>query len=241
MIVIPAIDIIGGKPVRLYQGDYAQKKIVAESVIETAGTFVQEGAERIHLVDLDGAKAGKRVNHELIKEVCEKISVPIEAGGGIRTEDDVQWYLDAGVSTVILGTAAIEQPDLLQRLLEKYGSHIAVGLDCRGGYAMASGWLVKSQLYYKDFARRLAEAGVQNIIFTDISRDGTLQSPNFTQLEALQKAVPDIHITASGGIRSLEDIRKLNQMGIYGAITGQAVYSGTLNLKEAIALTKKRL
>ncbi len=238
MIILPAIDMIDGKPVRLYQGDYDQKEIVAESVLQTAKQFAECGAQYIHMVDLDGAKTGKKENARIIVDVAHAVNVPIEVGGGIRTMDDISYYLENGISRVILGTAAIHNPSLLQEALQKYGKQIAVGLDCRDGYAMGQGWLEKSELYYLDFAKTLEKMGVKNIIFTDISKDGTLTGPNLEMLQKLKETV-GIDITASGGIHTLSDIEALTKMGLYGAITGKAIYAGTLDLKQAIQTGEK--
>lgn len=238
MIILPAIDIIDGKPVRLYQGDYEKKEVVADSVLDTAEKFEKDGAEYLHMVDLDGAKAGRRINHELIARTAQSISVPVEVGGGIRTLEDIAWYLEHGISRVILGTAAMHDENLLKEAVSQYGEKIAVGMDCRNGYAMGEGWLEKSGLYYLDFARKLEADGVKNIIFTDISKDGTLSGPNLEMLKKLKETV-STDITASGGIHNMEDIRKLASMHLYGAITGKAVYAGAIDLKEAIRTGKK--
>lgn len=238
MIILPAIDMIDGSPVRLYQGDYSKKEIVADSVIDTAKAFEMSGAEYIHMVDLDGAKTGKKENARWIVEVSKNVHVPIEVGGGIRTMDDISYYLENGVSRVILGTSAINDPELLKQAVEKYGEKIAVGMDCKNGYAMSEGWLMKSQLYYLDFAKHLEEIGVKNIIFTDISKDGTLSGPNIEMLKKLTETVR-IDITASGGIRDLSHIQQLAQLHLYGAITGKAIYAGTMDLKEAIRAGKE--
>lgn len=238
MIILPAIDIIQGKPVRLYQGDYDQKEVVADSIIDTALKFAQLGAEYLHLVDLDGAKSGKRENSEAIIEVVKQTGLPVEIGGGIRTMEDISYYLDYGVQRVILGTAAIQDEELLCNALHAYGKHISVGMDCRDGYAMAKGWLSKSSLTYLEFAKHLEQLGVTNIIFTDISKDGTLQGPNFEMLKNLKDTV-SMDITASGGIRNLQNIIDLTKMNLYGAITGKAMYAGTLDLQQAIKEGRK--
>lgn len=240
MIILPAIDIIDSKPVRLYQGNYDLKETVAESVLDTAKSFEKSGAEYIHIVDLDGAKSGKRENEKTILEVVKNVSTPIELGGGIRTMEDISFYLENGVSRVILGTAAINNPDLLKEAINKYGDKISVGMDCKDGYAMAQGWLESSDLYYIDFAKKLEEIGVKNIIFTDISKDGTLSGPNVNMLENLKKAV-NIDITASGGIRDITHIETLAKMNLYGTIIGKAIYTGTIDLKEAIQCGKEYL
>lgn len=238
MIILPAIDIIDRKPVRLYQGDYAQKEIVGSSVMELAKNFEQSGAEYIHLVDLDGAKEGKRVNHEIILETAYALDVPVEVGGGIRTMAQIESYLENGIDRVILGTSAMEDPQLLQDALRRYGERIAVGIDCRDGLVYGRGWLEASELHYITFARQLEEMGVQTVIVTDISKDGTLSGPNTDMLAAL-KEQSGMRIIASGGIRSIEDIAALKQLGLYGAITGKAMYHGTLDLKAAISLCRE--
>ena len=238
MIILPAIDIIDRKPVRLYQGDYAQKEIVGSSVMELAKNFEQSGAEYIHLVDLDGAKEGKRVNHEIILETAHALDVSVEVGGGIRTMAQIESYLENGIDRVILGTSAMEDPQLLQDALRRYGERIAVGIDCRDGLVYGRGWLEASELHYITFARQLEEMGVQTVIVTDISKDGTLSGPNTDMLAAL-KEQSGMRIIASGGIRSIEDIAALKQLGLYGAITGKAMYHGTLDLKAAISLCRE--
>lgn len=238
MIILPAIDIIDRKPVRLYQGDYAQKEIVGSSVMELAKNFEQSGAEYIHLVDLDGAKEGKRVNHEIILETAHALDVPVEVGGGIRTMAQIESYLENGIDRVILGTSAMEDPQLLQDALRRYGERIAVGIDCRDGLVYGRGWLEASELHYITFAKQLEEMGVQTVIVTDISKDGTLSGPNTDMLAAL-KEQSGMRIIASGGIRIIEDIAALKQLGLYGAITGKAMYHGTLDLKAAISLCRE--
>jgi phosphoribosylformimino-5-aminoimidazole carboxamide ribotide isomerase len=238
MIVFPAIDLMSGRPVRLYKGDYDRKEIVASSAVETALSFEKAGAEWIHVVDLDGAKSGTKLNAALITKIASEVSIPIEVGGGIRTFDDVAYYLKHGVKRVILGTAAIEDEELLQLCIKEYRNRIAVGIDCKDGYVCGNGWLEKSRLYYLNFAKHLEKIGVQTIIFTDISKDGTLNGPNLEMLDHLRNTV-EMNITASGGIRDLENIRSLASRHLYGAITGKAVYAGTLDLKQAIEAGKE--
>lgn len=235
MIIIPAIDIIDGKPVRLYQGDYNRQEIVAENVLETALEFQKQGAEYIHLVDLDGAEKGELVNGNIIVKVVNELDIPVEVGGGIRTFEDIEYLISNGVSRVILGTIAIEDEDLLKRAIFYFGKKIAVGIDCKEGYAYGRGWLEGSKFYYIDFAKRLEVLGIKNIIVTDISRDGTLEGPNLDMLKKLKKEV-NIDITASGGVASIEDIKELKDINLYGTITGKAIYAKTLSLKESINL-----
>ena len=213
MIIIPAIDIIDGKPVRLYQGDYNKKEIVAEDILETAKKFESLGAEYIHLVDLDGAKKGELVNGEVIIKVANSVNVPVEVGGGIRTFETIKYLIDNGVSRVILGTSAMEDEELVKKAIAAYKDKIAVGIDCKDGYACGRGWLEKSSLYYIDFAKKLKELGVETVIVTDISKDGTLEGPNVEMLKKLKEEV-DINITASGGIRDIKNIKDLNDMDI---------------------------
>jgi len=238
MIILPAIDLIGGQCVRLYQGNYEQKEVVAASVKDTVLSFTKAGAEWIHMVDLDGAKSGRKENADVIVSMAKLTSANIEVGGGIRSMEDISFYLDNGVKRVILGTAAINNPQLLKEAVARYGEKIAVGMDCKDGYACASGWLEKSDLFYIDFAKRLEEIGVKNIIFTDISKDGTMNGPNLEMLKNLKENC-NVDITASGGIKNIEHIRQLKELDVYGAITGKAMYAGTLNLQEAIQLCRE--
>ena len=238
MIIIPAIDIIDGKPVRLYQGDYNKKEIVAKDVLDTSTKFEYLGAQWIHLVDLDGAKKGELVNLNVIIEIAQTLSIPVEVGGGIRTFEDIKYLIDNGVSRVILGTSAMEDEKLLNKALREYGEKIAVGIDCKDGYVCGRGWLQKSSIHYIEFAKRLEKLGVKNIIVTDISKDGTLEGPNIEMLNELKKDVC-MDITASGGIRDVSNIKALKEIDVYGAITGKAIYAKTLSLEEAIKVTRE--
>ena len=238
MIIIPAIDIIDGKPVRLYQGDYNKKEIVAKDVLDTSKKFEYLGAQWIHLVDLDGAKKGELVNLNVIIEIAQTLSIPVEVGGGIRTFEDIKYLIDNGVSRVILGTSAMEDEKLLNKALREYGEKIAVGIDCKDGYVCGRGWLQKSSIHYIEFAKRLEKLGVKNIIVSDISKDGTLEGPNIEMLNELKKEVC-MDITASGGIRDVSNIKALKEIDVYGAITGKAIYAKTLSLEEAIKVTRE--
>lgn len=237
MLILPAIDIIDGKPVRLYKGDYSKKETVGEDIIDIAIRFQKEGAEYLHLVDLDGAKTGKKCNSEIIVKVAKVLEIPVEVGGGIRSMKEVEFYLDNGISRVILGTAAIEDEKFLKEAVNKYGEKIAVGLDCKDGYAYGRGWLEGSEKEYIDFAKHLESIGVKTIIFTDISKDGTMEGPNLDMLNKLKKSI-NINIIASGGIKDIDHIRKIRNLNIYGAITGKAMYAKTLDLSEAILVSK---
>lgn len=237
MIILPAIDIINQQPVRLYQGDYDKKEVVATSILETAKSFEEAGATFLHMVDLDGAKEGKRINQSIICEVAKQLSIPVEIGGGIRSMDAISYYLDHGIARVILGTSAIEDEALLKEAIATYGDKIAVGLDCKDGYICTRGWLTTSEIEYLSFAKKLETMGVKTIIFTDISKDGTLAGPNIEMLQKLRDCV-SIEIIASGGIKDLSHIEALKAIGVDGAITGKAMYAGTLPLSEAIELAQ---
>lgn len=238
MIILPAIDIIDGKPVRLYQGDYNRKEIVADDIFETAKSFEDLGAEYLHLVDLDGAKSGSNENHELVIKIANMLEIPVELGGGIRSFETIKYLLDNGVARVILGTIAIEDEELLKKAVKEYGEKIAVGIDCKDGKVYGRGWLSESNLDYIEFAMKMESFGVKNIIVTDISKDGTLEGPNVEMLKLLKEKVK-IDITASGGICDIENIKDLVNIDLYGAITGKAIYAKTLSLKDAINISKK--
>ena len=238
MIIIPAIDIIDGKPVRLYQGDYNKKEVVGQDVLKIAKNFEIAGAEYIHLVDLEGAKKGKLINNKIIIEVAKSVNLPIEVGGGIRTYENIKCLIDNGISRVILGTVAIENLDFVKRALDKFGDKISIGVDCKNGYLCGRGWLKESKFNYIDFSKEMEKMGVDNIILTDISRDGTLQGVNIGMLKKLNENIC-MNITSSGGIAKIDDIIELKNLNIYGVIIGKALYSKHINLKEAIDLCKE--
>lgn len=233
MIILPAIDIKDGQCVRLYQGDFATAEKVAENPLETAKAFAKAGARWIHMVDLDGALAGKPVNEAVFAQIARETPLKVEVGGGIRNMETIAGYLDHGVSRVILGSAAVKDPAFVAEAVEFYGDRIAVGIDAQDEMVKASGWLESGNVHYLDLAKDMAAIGVATIIFTDISKDGTLSGPNLEQLARL-KAKTAINIIASGGISSLADIQALKQLGLYGAICGKSIYKGTLDLKAAI-------
>lgn len=235
MIILPAIDLKGGQCVRLFKGDFATAHKVAEDPGQTAEMFRECGASYIHVVDLDGSLQGKCVNEAAIRAILQA-GVPVELGGGVRNMQTIEYLLNLGISRVILGSAALKDPDFTQEAVQRWGAAIAVGIDAKEGYVAAEGWLETSNVSYLDLARRMEQMGVNNLIFTDIGRDGTLSGPNLQQLGALSQAV-SCNITASGGVKDIEDIRALKEMGLYGAIAGKAIYSHTLDLREAIALT----
>ncbi|NMM65575.1 1-(5-phosphoribosyl)-5-[(5-phosphoribosylamino)methylideneamino]imidazole-4-carboxamide isomerase [Clostridium sp. P21] len=237
MIILPAIDLKDGKCVRLYQGKMDSSEIVAKDVLETALEFKTCNAEYIHMVDLDGAVKGSMKNINKILDVVDKVKLPIEVGGGIRNMEKIDYLLTRGISRIILGTAALNNPNLVIEAVKKYGEKIAVGIDAKDEKVAVDGWVNVSSVDYIDFAKEMERIGVKTIIFTDISKDGTLQGPNLEQLEKIQNSV-SCNIIASGGIKSIEDLKVINQMGIYGAITGKAIYSGNIDLEEAIKVCK---
>ena len=237
MVILPAIDILDQKCVRLIKGDYSTAKKVAQDPIETAKEFESAGAEFIHMVDLNGARDGRIVNNEIYEKVVKNVHVPIEVGGGIRNIETVDYYISKGINRVIIGSAALTNPELVKTAVEKYGDRIAVGIDAENGMVKTAGWLEKSNVYFIDLARKMQDIGVKYVIFTDISKDGTLSGPNIAQLDELSKSV-DINIIASGGIHDINDIVKLKNMNLYGAICGKSIYSGSLDLKEAIEIAK---
>lgn len=237
MKVIPAIDIIGGKAVRLFQGDYNKTDFIGQDVLDLAKSFVDSGADLIHLVDLDGAKAGKLINKETILEVVKTLKVDVEVGGGIRNYDDIKALMDGGVARVILGTVAIENRDLLEKGVKDFGDKIAVAVDFKDGYICTKGWIDKSDIYYMDLIKDIESIGIKNIIVTDISKDGTLAGSNVGIIKDVSEAT-EIDVTASGGVKDINDIIALKSLDIYGCIVGKAIYSKTIDLEEAINLCK---
>lgn len=237
MIILPAIDLREGKCVRLYQGKFEASEVVGENPVEVALSFKESGAEYIHVVDLDGALNGEIKNLNIISEVVKKVQIPVELGGGIRDMKTIDMLIQSRVARVILGTAALNNPELVKEAVKKYGEKIAVGIDAKDEKVAVNGWLDISSVDYIEFAKEMEKIGVKTIIFTDISKDGTLQGPNLEQLGKLQKNV-NCNIIASGGIKNIDDLRAINEMGIYGAITGKAIYSGNIDLNEAIDACK---
>ena len=236
MILFPAIDIKDGKAVRLYQGRFDKCEEMGIP-LEIAKEFEKTGAEFIHLVDLDGAKEGKRINSDIIKAIAETVNIPVQLGGGIRTLEDLEAIFDLGVSRAIIGTAAYKDKEFLIKAVEKYGEKIAVGVDAKDNKVALEGWLESTDMDYIEFSRQLEKIGVKTVIYTDISKDGTLEGANIEGLKALSKAV-NMDIVASGGVKDLEDLLNINELNLYGAISGKAIYSGSLDLKEALDALK---
>ena len=237
MLIFPAIDLVQGKAVRLYKGDYAQMTVYSEDPPELAEAFYRAGATHMHLVDLEGAKTGETPNLETIRNIREAVPLFIEVGGGVRSMEVVARYLDAGIDRVILGTAAVTDPAFLLRAVEKYGEKIAVGVDIRDGRVAIKGWLEKSERDAFDFCREMQETGVKTLICTDISKDGAMQGTNRALYGELSGAL-DLQITASGGVSSIEDVKALRALNLYGAIIGKAYYTGAIDLREALEAAK---
>ena len=238
MIILPAIDIKDGNCVRLIKGDFDTVHKVAENPLQTARSFEQDGAEWLHMVDLDGAKDAAPKNRPVFLEIAARTRLKVEVGGGIRDLETVEEYLTHGIARVILGSVAVKKPEVVRIAVREYGERIAVGIDARDGMVAVDGWLGKSEVNYLDLAHAMADIGVKTIIFTDISKDGTLTGPNLDQLAQINGAA-DCNIIASGGISSIEDIHALKKLGLYGAICGKSLYQGTLSLKEALKVAKE--
>ena len=238
MIILPAIDILDGKCVRLVQGEYGTASKVAESPVDTAKYFMDCGAEYIHMVDLNGAKEGRRVNDKIFIDVANSVNVPVELGGGIRDMETIDYYIENGISRVILGSVALTNKELVAEAVEKYKEKIAVGIDAKDRKVKISGWLIENEVDFIDLSIKMAEIGVTNIIYTNIGLDGTLSGVDTGHYRELKQAV-NIDITASGGVKDIEDIKRLRELDIYGVICGKAIYSGTLDLTEAILIAKK--
>ncbi|WP_025025563.1 1-(5-phosphoribosyl)-5-[(5-phosphoribosylamino)methylideneamino]imidazole-4-carboxamide isomerase [Caldalkalibacillus mannanilyticus] len=240
-ILYPAIDIRGGQCVRLFKGDYAQETVYGDP-LEMAQKWIQQGAEWIHLVDLDGAKVGQPVNDQIVTSIAADVPVPVQIGGGIRHMKQVEYYLEKGVQRVILGTSAIKSPDFVKEALKEFGgTHVAIGLDARDGYVATEGWLESSEVKTEELALRLADHGATTFIFTDISKDGTLTGPNIEATLRLAQTVGQ-EVIASGGVSRLEDLTDLEAYraeGIAGAIVGKALYQPVFTLEEALKLTKE--
>lgn len=237
MIIFPAIDLYDKKAVRLYKGDYENMTVYSENPIEIAKDFEKCGATHIHMVDLEGAKDGTTPNISIVSQVAKETSLFVEIGGGIRNIEIAQKYIDAGVSRIILGTAAVEDENFLKECIEKFGDKTAVGADVKDGYIAIKGWTQKSKLTLDDFLLKMQKLGVKNVICTDISKDGAMKGTNLELYRELSKKY-SLDITASGGVSTIEDIKNLREMDLYGAIIGKAYYIGAIDLKEAIEVAK---
>ncbi len=237
MKIFPAIDLYDKKAVRLFKGDYAQMTVYSENPIEVARDFEKCGAEFIHMVDLEGAKNGTTPNLQIVKEIAEKTSLFVEIGGGIRSMETVKTYLENGVGRVILGTSAVTDEAFLREAVDTYGEKIAVGADVKDGYIAIKGWVEKSQYSLDEFLSKMEKIGVKTVICTDISKDGAMKGTNLELYKALSEKY-SLDIIASGGVSTIDDIKALCQMNMYGAIIGKAYYTGAIDLKEAIEVAK---
>ena len=234
MEVIPAIDIRGGRCVRLFQGDYSRQTVFSESPLDVAFHWAREGAARLHIVDLDGAKDGAPVNTGLVGDIASSVPVPVQLGGGIRTLEDARQAMALGVSRIIMGTAAIDDPDLIQKVCRELGAEaVMVSIDARDGYAVMRGWTENTKVRASELVELIEAIGVQRFVYTDVTRDGTLTEPNFAAIEELMGRT-GLRMTVAGGISSLGHLTRMSQLGVEAAIVGTAVYTGDVDLREAI-------
>ena len=233
MRIFPAIDLYDGKAVRLYKGDYEKMTVYSENPIEIARDFESKGAKYIHMVDLEGAKDGTTPNLNIVKQIANETQLFVEIGGGIRSIETVKTYLENGVDRVILGTAAVNDEEFLKTAVTEYGDKIAVGVDIKDGFVAIKGWTEKSEDSCNDFCKKMQDIGVKYIICTDISKDGAMQGTNRELYKELSERF-SVNITASGGVSSIEDIKALRKLDLYGAIIGKAYYIGAIDLKEAL-------
>ena len=237
MIIFPAIDLFSGKAVRLYKGDYSEMTVYSNNPIEIAERFVSAGATHIHMVDLEGAKDGTTPNIKIVEEITKKTGLFVEVGGGIRNMETLDKYMSAGVGRAILGTAAVTDEEFLRAAVEKYGEKIAVGADIKDGFVAIKGWLAKSEYTVDSFFEKMQGIGVSTIICTDISRDGAMRGTNLDLYRELSEKY-SMQVIASGGVTSLDDVRALAEMNLYGAIIGKAYYTGAIDLDLAIRIAK---
>ena len=237
MIIFPAIDLYEGKAVRLLRGEYDKMTVYSDNPIEIARDFETQGATHIHMVDLEGAKDGTTPNFDIVASVAKESGLKVEIGGGIRDEETVKRYLDAGVMRVILGTAALNDPEFLESVCKKYGERIAVGADLKDGQVAVKGWLETSNVSGIEFLKKMESLGVKTIICTDISRDGAMRGTNRELYKELSEKF-SMDIVASGGVSTIDDVKALSEMDLYGAIVGKAIYTGDIDLTEAIEVAK---
>ena len=238
MEVIPAIDIRGGKCVRLYQGDYSQETVFFEDPVAVALNWKAQGAHRLHIVDLDGAAKGEVSNLVVIEAIVKQTGLPVQLGGGIRDEATVEKLLGMGLDRVILGTVVVEKPELVRSLCRKFGEAIVVGIDARDGLVATRGWVKDSGVTALKLAQKMVEFGIRRIIYTDIKRDGTLSEPNYAGIEEMVNGVK-AKIIAAGGISDLGHLRKLAELGVEGAIIGKALYTANIDFKQALAISQR--
>jgi len=237
MQILPAIDILHGKCVRLQQGDYSQETVYADSPVKMAKLWEEQGAEFLHIVDLDGAKDKMPTNFAIISKIAESVNIPIEVGGGIRNRDTIQLYLKAGVNRLVIGTQAQKEPEWFREMCQKYPQKLVLGIDGRHGLAATEGWLETSQTLATDLAKKYVDLPLSAMVYTDIAKDGMLEGPNVDEMEAMRQTVP-FPLIVSGGISSLDDVRRLAQRGFHACIIGKALYENKFRLAEALAAAK---
>ena len=237
MIIYPAIDLFEGKAVRLYKGNYSEMTVYSDDPLGIARDFEVKGATHIHIVDLEGAKLGTTPSFNVVCNVKKNTDLFVEIGGGIRSMEVIDEYVSSGIDRVILGTAAVTQADFVEKAVDKYGESIAVGIDIKDGFVAIKGWTEKSEIKAFDFAEKMQKIGVKTLICTDISKDGAMQGTNHTLYRDLSERF-SMQIIASGGVSSIEDVKKLRERDIYGAIIGKAYYTGAIDLREAVEVAK---
>jgi phosphoribosylformimino-5-aminoimidazole carboxamide ribotide isomerase len=233
MLILPAIDIRNGKCVRLQQGNYSQETIYADSPAEMAKHWEQQGAEFLHVVDLDGAKEGVPSNFSIVRSIAESVTIPMELGGGIRNQETIRRYLDAGVNRLVIGTLALKEADWFREMCRKFPGKLVLGIDGRNGHAATEGWLETSQTLAADLAKKYADLPLAALVYTDIAKDGMLEGPNIGEMEAMRRAVP-IPLVVSGGIASLDDVRRLASRNFHACIIGKALYENKFRLPDAL-------
>ena len=235
MIIYPAVDIKDGKCVRLLQGRFSDVTVYSDNPLDMAKKWEEAGAEYLHVVDLDGARTGKSKNSDIITEIAAAVKMPVQLGGGIRSMETIEDYLSKGIQRVILGTSAVKDPEFVKIALEKYGERVVIGIDAKDGIVAIEGWEKTSDFTAVDFARKMVELGARTIIYTDIAQDGTLNGPNLKSMKEMIDSV-EAEIIASGGVGSLQDIKNLKEINAQGVIVGKALYTGAVDLKEAIKI-----
>jgi phosphoribosylformimino-5-aminoimidazole carboxamide ribotide isomerase len=237
MLIYPAIDLLNGRCVRLRQGDYSRETVFSDDPAATAKRWVELGADRLHIVDLNGAKAGKPVNGPAIRKIVEASGVPIQLGGGIRTDNDLAAAFDWGVRWAVLGTRALQSPDWVRSCAERYPNRIVLGLDAKDGFVATEGWLTVSQVKADELAKQVSDAPLAAVVYTDIATDGMMSGPNFDALNALRSAI-SLPVIASGGVSSMDHVRLLMEAGTPGCIIGRALYEGAIDLSVVLALSR---
>lgn len=233
MIIYPAVDIREGKCVRLTKGEFNKETVYSDNPVEMALKWQKSGAQYLHVVDLDGARTGISQNIDVISEIAAKVGMPVQLGGGIRTIEMIETVLGKGIERVILGTSAVKNPELVKQAVKTFGKNVVIGIDAKDGMVAIEGWEKTSEFKAVDFAKKMEDLGVKTIIYTDIARDGMLNGPNLKAMEEMVNAI-NIDVIASGGVGKIEDIKNLKEVGVSGAIVGRALYTGDVDLKQAI-------